>query len=594
MTRLDTMIAGRPFGLLGPIALGGALALAAGSPSRAGQEGAATPPAAPPSAASAARAALDDYYDVLKDLEQQEPPDGKWLIHEDGREYFITRLKKVPGTVRRHSDPHKITYKYFYDLYLDHEDDGYYYIRYFRGEDPALHRERTEKMARDREAYVAEMEELHRVELGTVDRLEFTAFDEGLPREGQWRQGFEVVDMNGDGVRDIVHGPARKGSQVPVVFLGDRQGKWRVWREVSWPRAPYDYGDVAVADIDGDGRLDIGLGVHLRGLLVVAQTAPGRFEVRSEGLYMDVPGQGGDAGGFSSKAVSFADWNGDGRPDLVALGEGPRQMRTVRGETQGLAPVSSYGLLVFLNEKDGTWRPLSRGQESGVYGDDVDLADFDGDGRIDAATVTFEESRKDILHLNRDVEQGFEQVRVEPMLEYAYVLGVAAADFDEDGRPDLATSFSSRRAGISRRGIQLLRNRAEGWEGRIVASYETRDSYLPVAAGDVDGDGHADVVSVTQSGRVLVLLGDGAGGFLAEESPEIDSPLQCQGYGLEVVDVDGDGRGEIVASFAAEVSEIHRYLGGTTCATSGALRVWRSSPRLAPAGAGLTGRAVSP
>jgi len=56
-----------------------------------------------------------------------------------------------------------------------------------------------------------------------------------------------VADMNGDGHLDIVHGPARKQSGPPVIFLGDGQGSWTQWKEARFPSLAYDYGDVEVA-----------------------------------------------------------------------------------------------------------------------------------------------------------------------------------------------------------------------------------------------------------------------------------------------------------------------------------------------------------
>jgi hypothetical protein len=42
------------------------------------------------------------------------------------------------------------------------------------------------------------------LDLKTSSTMKFEPFDEGLPRSGQWRYGFELVDMNGDGHLDIV------------------------------------------------------------------------------------------------------------------------------------------------------------------------------------------------------------------------------------------------------------------------------------------------------------------------------------------------------------------------------------------------------
>src|SRR5258707_1200039 len=40
--------------------------------------------------------------------------------------------------------------------------------------------------------------------------LTFQPFGAGLPTSGQWREGFRLADLNGDGQLDLVHGPARK------------------------------------------------------------------------------------------------------------------------------------------------------------------------------------------------------------------------------------------------------------------------------------------------------------------------------------------------------------------------------------------------
>ena len=64
-------------------------------------------PAGPPARSAAIRAAAaaaadrdrpsdeEPQGDPMDDLESKEPPDGKWITAEDGREYFVTRLKKV-------------------------------------------------------------------------------------------------------------------------------------------------------------------------------------------------------------------------------------------------------------------------------------------------------------------------------------------------------------------------------------------------------------------------------------------------------------------------------------------------------------------
>ena len=151
----------------------------------------------------------------------------------------------------------------------------------------------------------------YQFDLRSSQTLNFEPFDEGLPRSGQWRFGFVLADMNGDGHLDIVHGPPRRSLGPPVIFLGDGAGRWRRW-PAKFPPQKYDYGHVAVADFNGYGHLDIAMGMHLLGITVLLGDGAGGFTTASKGMDPVDPHTG-----FSSHALVVVDWDGDGRVDLI-------------------------------------------------------------------------------------------------------------------------------------------------------------------------------------------------------------------------------------------------------------------------------------
>jgi hypothetical protein len=98
--------------------------------------------------------------------------------------------------------------------------------------------------------------------------------------------------------------------------------------------------------------------------------------------------------------------------------------------------------------------------------------------------------------------------------------------------------------------------------------------------GDFDGDGlldvatasnvlgRADLVALTMRGETLVYLGDGHGGFV-RNTESIPAHETCRGAHVELADLDGDGRDEIVASFADE---------DQGCPSGGAITAWKLRP----------------
>ena len=168
--------------------------------------------------------------------------------------------------------------------------------------------------------------------------------------------------------------------------------------------------DVALGDLNGDGKLDAALATRFDGGAAVVRLGHG-------------DGSFGDAHTHDSGAdptdVALADVNHDGRLD-IAVAE------------HGAGAVS-----VFVGNGDGTLgaRRAYRMSKPRGYGvDAVHVGDFDRDGNLDLVA-----RGSAGLHVRRGRGDGsFLRAQIAPLLAAATVAGGTVADFNGDGWPDLA------------------------------------------------------------------------------------------------------------------------------------------------------------
>ncbi|HEY0513815.1 MAG TPA: VCBS repeat-containing protein [Thermoanaerobaculia bacterium] len=548
--------------------LGAAALTASARPSAA----AAKPPSTPVKKPAAAPATGPASAPAAPAADGLQPPDGKWLTGKDGRQYFVDKLPKAGMRFLR-LDKNRVRTAWGIEIEVVKEDDQFFYYKVFRAlrgaagpsAVPTTTPEDVKKIAASYEVDTPESQ-----------RLTFIPFSKGLPTTGQWRNGFDLADMNGDGHLDIVHSAARKSPGPPVVFLGDGKGSWRRWSEARFPNLPYDYGDAAVGDFNGDGHPDIALGVHLRGLMALTSDGKGGFANAGKGLDFVLPGQGREAG-FSSRTVLVADWNGDGRPDILAMGEGPRLNLTGRDQARPTEKTESYGVIIYLNQGNGTWLRKDQGTSNReIFSDSIAVGDFNGDHRMDFATGTSIMGRTNLVSYGRG-DGSWTAPDIPQLRPHSYVEAVDAVDLNGDGLDDLVVGYMSFEAETWRSGIDILYAHKDGtWTRRALAAREGRAEISAISHGDVDGDGKVDLVALTGLGETWVFLNDGKGFFTREPGTGITAfPGGCKGYHVRLADFDGDGKAEIVADFAGESSPIN---DPDRCPGGGGIQVWHAVP----------------
>ena len=523
--------------------------------------GATTATAEPAATPAPAQAAAEDAAEPAA-AATEAPVERDWLTTADGKRYYLEAYPKKYA--HRREDATHVRTVWGPTIEVDREDEANFYYRVYeidpeaKGPSPPS----LEPSEEARASYV--------LEASTVDRIDLVPFDQGLPRAGQWRNGFAVADLDGDGQLDIAHGAPRKGGRGPMVFLGDGKGSWRRW-QAQFPSFPYDYGDAAAGDLDGDGRVDLVFGVHLKGIVALVQQQPGRFALWSQGLPFRADDQ---SPGFSSRAVDLVDWNGDGKLDVLALGEGPI-LQVSRDQAQTAAP--AMGLRVFLNHGDGSWgEQVLVDPSTGLFGDHLSLADVDADGRLDALLGINVMGTSGVIF--RGSDEGDSRLALEPFRFKTYARSTASGDFDGDGDVDVALGFMSHELNEWLTGVDVYLRRADGgYERRLVFVENGNQGIWALDAGDVDGDGRLDVAGATGDGRLVVLLGKGDGGFALNPGvgPEGGPARGCRGYHVELVDLDGDDRAEVIAEFAGERAGLPGVMEAGGCADGGSLRAWR-------------------
>jgi hypothetical protein len=329
----------------------------------------------------------------------------------------------------------------------------------------------------------------------------------GVPSLEGGRTELEFADINGDGHLDILsigdHGSPYINSQQHgiMVWFGDGTGNWSVYQNGN-----FGYGGIAVGDVNNDGFLDVGYGMHHN----YSSTDFGDqlIEVAlGDGTGMNwIPWDDGLATNgetWGMFGTDFADVDCDGDLDIGSNSFG-----------------CCSGVHIYLNNGDGTWTQ-SFGFLGGNSSMDFVFGDVNNDGYPDFAVS----QGNGVVYLNDQTGNFTLSMSGEND-------GTDLGDIDNDGTDEV--SFVN-----SARGVEV-------WKWSPGNVWTSMSNGLPATGSfsltqiyDMNMDGYADIVAFG-NGLVRLWLGDGAGNWTQASQFTLPSPGYAKAFR---VDGDADNNG---------------------------------------------------
>jgi hypothetical protein len=358
-----------------------------------------------------------------------------------------------------------------------------------------------------------------------------------------------VGDFDGDGHQDLIvintsvppTPPDCSGGPIPTadcdpstlvrVLLGDGPMTFR-----PGPQGPAgcDARFMAAADFDRDGTLDVvAVSLGYQGHLGTC-VRPHLVLFRGDG-----------AGGFRQRVVyamgnppvdlAVGDVNEDGAPDMMT--------------------VAGFGSLsVFLVNPQGQISEPVVTPPNGADAARLALGDVDGDGHLDA--VTSSPSARSMVVFHGDGAGGFALQQVCPLNPGAgRPGGVVIADLDGDGPPEIVVAGAGP-GGLPPGSLDRFRRDPSGSfcaPGTRLTKEIAGEIFTSVAAADFDGDGRIDIAASGESpgappqggtAFVRVFPNDGSGWINASQV----TPLWEGAHRLTVGDLNADSRPDLVAA----------------------------------------------
>ena len=378
--------------------------------------------------------------------------------------------------------------------------------------------------------------------------------DANFSTNDSYSKGVAIGDLNSDGRPDLMVANANTGytdiylnaSSTAGVLAFTYINRMPVGSPTAYPQ------QISIADLDGDGKLDLAVtrsanlnsysassdAIHLfRNITPIGSTA----------ITFTVGPVFNSANGAFASGVNIADFDGDGKPDIVSLAGTQNRIVVFRN-------FSTSGTLSF------TITGQTFNFTAGASGNFVAVGDLDQDGKPDVVVSTSANTLSifhnqstpgninfaDAFASNIDLAVGF--------TPYAIAIG----DFDGDGNPDMAVTDQGNGRVVFFRNTNNSVSGTISFPNSFIFAFATAGGiastgsipYLNLSIADFDGDSKIDVAVANESasGNVLLILKNTSSGInnLSFSNRISYSIGYSNPWNLVSGDLNADGRPDVI------------------------------------------------